>query len=192
MAKQNPNQILLDKSLVAASAASSLIKVRMALDYGASVNFQDVDQCSWSALHFSCYFSGSDKSAERICKTLVQRGANVNLKAVDGTTPLMTASSIGSSEVVELLLSKGSDVDVVDAMGRTPLMGAAERGVADVVTSLLEAGANPLLIDRKGMNAMQISAAVGLHEITAQIEAAMLRAELAPASPPGVRKSTFR
>lgn len=190
MAKQNSNQILLDKSLVAAAAASSLIKVRMALDYGANLNYQDAEQCSWSALHFSCYFSGSDKSAERICKTLIQRGANVNLKAIDGTTPLMTASSIGSPEVVDLLLSKGSVVDVIDAMGRTPLMGAAERGASDVVASLLNAGANPLMLDHKGMNAMQIAVAVGLHEILAQIEGAMLSAELGPAT--NVRKSTFR
>jgi ankyrin repeat protein len=164
----------------------------MALDYGANVNYQDVEQCAWSALHFSCYFSGRDKSAERICKMLVQRGSSVNLKAVDGTTPLMTAASIGSPEVVDLLLTKGPDVDALDAMGRTPLMGAAERGDIDVVNSLLNAGANPLLLDHKGMNAMQISSAAGLYGVSAQIEAAMLIAEVGSASVQSYSKSTLR
>ena len=175
MAKTDPQQLTLDKALLAAAASSSALKVRSALDFGANVNFQAEDQCGWSALHFACYFSGHEKTAERICKMLITRGADVNLKASDGATPLLTAASIGSAEVVRLLLDKRAKVDAVDKLGGTPLMCAADRGDDEIVDALLSAGADPSLRDAKGMTAIDLALKRGRHAIASQIEASMLR-----------------
>ena len=39
-------------------------------------------------------------------------GADVNIKAEEGITALMEASSGGNAEVVKLLLDKGADVNI--------------------------------------------------------------------------------
>lgn len=170
---QKHRQILLDKGLIDAAAACSMLKVRAALDYGANPNFQDPQQHGWAALHFACYFS-KDKTAERICKTLLSRGAQPDMQALDGTTPLMAAASVGSIDAVRLLIDGKADANVPDKGGKTPLMGAADRGSVDVALALLAGGADPNAKDLGGVGAMELAHARGHHEVAAAIESRML------------------
>ena len=172
MAKKS-QQIMLDKGLIDAAAACSILKVRAALDYGANANFQDPEQHGWAALHFSCYFS-NDKTAERICKTLLSRGAHPNMQALDGTTPLMAAASVGSIDAVRLLIDGKADANVPDKAGKTPLMGAADRGSMDIALALLLGGADPNAKDFAGLGAIELAQARGHHEVAAAIERCMI------------------
>ena len=52
---------------------------------------------------------------------LIDGGANVNLAAPDGETPLMMAAGYGYSDFVKLLLARGADPRKRDAKGDTAL-----------------------------------------------------------------------
>lgn len=77
-----------------------------------------------------------------IVKVLLASGANPNLRAHDGTTPLHMASSFNHLDVVRALIEGRARVDE-EASGFTPLGFAAENGHLEVVKELLRAGARP-------------------------------------------------
>lgn len=187
MAKSNHQQLSLDKGLIAAAAASSMLKVRAALDLGANVNYQDAEQSGWTALHFCCYFSATEKSAERICKTLLTRGAKPDMLSQDGTSALLAASAVGSLEAVGMLLERHANVNLADKGGKTPLMGAADRGDIDVINALLIAGADPSLADAQGCMAIDVASAKGHQQVVAAIESYLIRQEIRSPSIPKPR-----
>ena len=54
-------------------------------------------------------------------------GADMNVKAGDGTTPLHNAAIYGHNEVAELLIAKGANVNAKNNGGETPLDWAIKR-----------------------------------------------------------------
>lgn len=81
-------------------------------------------------------------------------GANPNA-VVNGNTPLMLASKIGSLEIVKLLSDQGASVDnnALNSERRTPLMVAITSNNAEVVAYLLSKGASVTRRDYKGLTA---------------------------------------
>ncbi|XP_021432948.2 ankyrin repeat and SOCS box protein 13 isoform X1 [Oncorhynchus mykiss] len=73
---------------------------------------------------------------------LIQRGASVNIVAVDSITPLHEACERGQTQCVRLLLDAGAQVDARNTDGSTPLCDACSVGSFDCVRMLLEHGAN--------------------------------------------------
>ena len=74
---------------------------------------------------------------------LIGKGANVNLAASNGDTPLITAARVGYTEAIDLLLQLGAKVDAANRMGETPLILAVQQRQVDAVKLLLAKGANP-------------------------------------------------
>jgi ankyrin repeat protein len=72
--------------------------------------------------------------------SLVEGGADVNVRTGTGATPLHFAADRGHIDVVELLISKGADVNAKTKTGFTPLHWAAARGHIDVVELLISKG----------------------------------------------------
>ena len=70
-------------------------------------------------------------------------GADPNLPASNGDTPLIVASRVGFTDAIELLLSRGAKVDQANKMGETPLIVAVQQRQLDAVKLLLKKGANP-------------------------------------------------
>jgi ankyrin repeat protein len=62
------------------------------------------------------YYAG-----KTICRMLIDKGADINATAQDGTTPLMLAAQNAKLDVVELLLKKGANANAKDATGKTAL-----------------------------------------------------------------------
>ncbi|XP_042223340.1 ankyrin-3-like [Homarus americanus] len=81
-----------------------------------------------------------DKAAEAVAA-----GANVNLQAPGGNTPLHAAALRGEAPIILLLLTHDGDVNKADDDGFTPLMVAALNGRLDAVKDLMAGGANPKL-----------------------------------------------
>ena len=79
------------------------------IEKGADVNYKDTSD-GLRSLHYaiSC---GSDDAA----RLLIEKGADVNAIADDGTTPLILASKNDSVFIAKLLLEKGADVNWRDA-----------------------------------------------------------------------------
>lgn len=81
---------------------------------------------------------------------LMNRGANIDARAVKTWTPLSAAADGGHVEVVKVLLSAGVDVDNVRGDGNSALFWAAFEGHIKIVRILLENGADPNVADHRG------------------------------------------
>jgi ankyrin repeat protein len=74
---------------------------------------------------------------------LMGHGADPNLAAKGGETPLMAAARVGFVDAVETLLGRGAKVDAANRMGETALIIAVQQRRIPIVRMLLDAGANP-------------------------------------------------
>lgn len=83
----------------------------------------------------------SMKGQERIVRTLIENGADVNLQNSKGATALMTASMKGHKDVVRILIENGADVNARLSKGKTALDVAIKSGYYGVVRILKDAGA---------------------------------------------------
>lgn len=90
---------------------------------------------------------------------LVESGANVNHKALNGATALMFAASRGNCQVVKTLLRKGAKINDTDNNNNTALMFAAYNNRSHVVEALLDAGAVLTIENNSNQNAYEISIA---------------------------------
>ena len=82
---------------------------------------------------------GGDKVA---VSRLLDQGAAVDTRAIDGTTALHWAVRGDRLDTVRVLLESGADASAADRYGITPLYLAAENGNAAVIAALLDAGAD--------------------------------------------------
>lgn len=89
---------------------------------------------------------------------LLQKGANPNIAAKNGATPLVLATNLGFNEGVEALVDGGARVDVTNAAGETPLIAAVHRRDAGLVRLLLSKGANADRTDNSGRSARDYAA----------------------------------
>ncbi|MBQ3525497.1 MAG: ankyrin repeat domain-containing protein [Akkermansia sp.] len=109
------------------------------------------DNRGYSPLHYAA-------SSPTLIAKLLQRGANVNATAHDGTTPLMLAVHSDDTEAASLLLQAGADVHLRDNNGRTAFLHAvAHCDNRDILELLLKHGANAFVKDNSGANALRIS-----------------------------------
>ena len=81
------------------------------------------------------------------------RNINVNVKDVNGETPLHFTAWIGHVGIARLLLQNGADVNVRDTDGFTPLHCAAIHGNVDILHLLVENGADLEAQDENGYRA---------------------------------------
>lgn len=79
---------------------------------------------------------------ERNVKILLDAGASLCAKDVNGASPLMVAASQCSVDIVKLLVESGARIDDEDVEGFTPLHEASNMGKFRVVSYLLSKGAS--------------------------------------------------
>lgn len=78
-----------------------------------------------------------------VVKTLLTKGASIDLKDNFGRTALYYAAINGQAEVVQLLLERGATVDAKENRGITPLLMATQNQDMEVINLLLDKGADP-------------------------------------------------
>lgn len=93
---------------------------------------------------------GSGPDLELV-RALLDHGAKVNDTDVDGSTPLLIASTFSSSDAVRLLLMRGASVEQADMDGSTPIMFAED---PEVAKALLEQHASLKAVNHFGLNAL--------------------------------------
>ena len=89
------------------------------------------------------------------------RSADVNRRAVDGSTPLQWAVYDEDVAEVRRLLKAGADVSIANKYGATPMGLAAEVGNAEIIKLLLEAGADADSPNPDGQTALLAVARTG-------------------------------
>ena len=77
-----------------------------------------------------------------IVRFLIEKGADIESKSIDGSTPLSWAITHNDADLVNYLCSKGADVNY-SSDGIKMLTQATYKGSTEMVKTLLENGANP-------------------------------------------------
>ncbi|CAG2235291.1 unnamed protein product [Mytilus edulis] len=112
--------------------------IQMLIDNGASVNISNHETISSKSIY--------------VVKVLIQNGANIDYRGVEGATALFEASERGNIEVVKYLLSMKASVNIPTYRGRTPLFVAVQRRFLQIVTILIENNADVNLCREDGVS----------------------------------------
>lgn len=116
-----------ESALMMAALKGDLSSTQLLLERGANVN-----QDGWAPLHYA-----SSGPEPKIVKLLLDRGAAIDARSPNGTTPLMMAAQYGSEDSVLQLIERGADVrarnqldlgavDFARLSGRAPLVRRLE------------------------------------------------------------------
>jgi ankyrin repeat protein len=91
----------------------------------------------------------------------IEKGADVRMREVDGTTALHYAAHYDDADLVKRLIKAGADVNAVNDYGATPLGEAAVTGDPVIIKALLDAGADAKATNREGQTALMVVARTG-------------------------------
>ena len=103
-------------------------------------------------------------------KKLVERGANVDARDIEGLTPLSWAAQHGRTEIAKYLITQHANLNPADKFGFTPLMWAAQEGQQGMVNLLLSKGANPRVVTRNGVSAASLARYAGHWRTASMLE----------------------
>ena len=111
----------------------------------------------WTALHAAAALNNAVAVS-----VLLRHGADPNTYDIDGDTPLITAASLGHTEVVQQLITK-ADLMQTSTRGETALHAAADAGFDDIASHLIACGGFKLLNARTsdGRTARDLACANG-------------------------------
>lgn len=90
-------------------------------------------------------------------RTLLDQGADTNVRDRNGLAPLHLATLDGHHDIVVRLVSAGADVDIRDKFGRTPLHHAVFGGHKSVVAYLLLHGADAEVRGDSGISPLDLA-----------------------------------
>jgi ankyrin repeat protein len=105
--------------------------------------------CGESVPDDSIYKAAKEGDIEAV-KQHLDAGADVNVRANFGRTPLHSAAGRGHKEIAELLVAAGANVNANGIWGWTPLHRAADESHKEVAKLLLTKGADVNAKDREG------------------------------------------
>lgn len=109
-----------------------------------------------------------DASAVQV---LLDKGADIEAKEMDGRTALIVAAVQGRAAMLELLLDKGANIEATDYEGRTALMDAVFlSSTSDTTRLLLEKGAKVEARDNNGRTALYWAVSWGKGKVKLLLE----------------------
>jgi hypothetical protein len=143
--------------LMRAAAGHSLPRFYSTLQAGADVN-------AASQTGFTALMAASSAGNVEMVRVLIERGARVNEKTIDGRTALhYAAEHPNTSDVMPILLKAGADINAKlgstaqHLAGASPLIIAAAMGNAAAVKLLLDAGADENVLTADRMTALDMA-----------------------------------
>ncbi len=96
----------------------------------------------------------------------------IDLRDVDGRTPLTWSVSLCSDKATHWLLTKGADPNALDRDGWTPLHYAACWNNAAVVLDLIHAGARDGMRSQAGETAQEVAIRSGFERVVSALRQA--------------------
>ncbi|TWH43701.1 protein kinase domain-containing protein [Dulcicalothrix desertica] len=130
--------------------------LNMVIKHGANVNA--LDNNGTTALMAAII--NQEYHREEIIKTLIDKGADVNLISTERETrtPLHLAIQENNENIVKLLIKSGANVNAKDSSGNTPIITAFNRDQfsADIIKLLLEHGADVNTMTKDGQTLLDI------------------------------------
>ena len=136
---------------------------------GSQIDARALTSSNWTALHVAAAFNNA-----AAVSALLHFGADPDTHDTDGDTPLITAASVGHTEVVQQLLTT-ADPMRTSSEGDTALHVAAEAGFEDIVSLLIVRGGRKLISarNREGRTARELAVANRYQDIVTLIDAHM-------------------
>jgi hypothetical protein len=111
------------------------------------------DEAGRGLLHQAAYFGHMD-----VVLTLINRGADVNLRGMSEDTPVSSAAAGGNPAIIETLITFGADIAPVNVYGNSALHAAMYNdGCVECARILIANGANPALKNRDGMTPQELA-----------------------------------
>jgi ankyrin repeat protein len=150
-----------------ATKAKAVARVQTLLDSGADPNHRSPYD---GPLHVAARLGPPE-----LVITLLDGGADIELKGYGGTHPLHAAVLAGQKGIAAMLLARGAKVDALDNVGRTPLISLISSAPDDIgsLKILLAAGADPNLVDGAShLYALDYAAMQGRVDVTALLVSA--------------------
>jgi ankyrin repeat protein len=138
--------------------------LHMIVEFLAVEHSQDVDsrrfEDEWTPLHAASAFGHVE-----VARALIDHGADVTARAIDGHTPLHEASGKGHIDVVRFLVEHGADVTARNKHGNTPLHMASMNGYLDLSRFLIEQGTDPTVRNDAGLTPLFFVSTSGYLEL---------------------------
>jgi len=97
------------------------------------------------------------KTNPEILKLLIAKGANLESRDPNETTPLIAAAAAGLEKNLEILITAGADLNARDITGLTALSWASIKGFPKVVELLIARGADVGARSKDGKTALRLS-----------------------------------
>jgi ankyrin repeat protein len=97
----------------------------------------------------------SPANGARIAQRLIDAGANVNARDMDGETPLLCLVGLkkgAGDDAIKALIRAGADPNVSNLWNETPLQRACQMGNATTVKTLVLGGADPFFAPGRGQS----------------------------------------
>ena len=127
----------------------------------ARIERREIDLNSRNDMGYTLLHATCDKGHESVVKSLIEAGADVNVREGAGKgllrlvlrrgqTPLHRAAAVDSAAIARMLIDAGAAVNCYDYRHSTPLHWAAKHGNYDMVSMLVGAGANVSARDDDG------------------------------------------
>jgi ankyrin repeat protein len=104
----------------------------------------------------------------RLCKFLLEKGANLNVRNKYGFTPLMYTVIYGHFNVCNLLIENGADINATDEDNNTALLYAAMYNLRHVAQFLIQMGADMDVRNLSGSTALMFICARGHLDLVKQ------------------------
>jgi ankyrin repeat protein len=101
-------------------------------------------------------FFASDRDRFEIVNLLINKGVDINAKANDSSTALMSAVYFFNEKFIEFLIENGADVNAITDNGTAALTIASSNGRFDVVKILIENGADTNHQTKDGYTALNL------------------------------------
>ncbi|KAK3386051.1 ankyrin repeat-containing domain protein [Podospora didyma] len=96
---------------------------------------------------------------------LLEAGANIDIRDLNGQTPLGRAARESKAAATKLLITKGASVNVIDEYGATPLHRAARTLNVRLAEHLIKGGAELSILDKNGYSPIHLAAIYGTSEM---------------------------
>jgi ankyrin repeat protein len=109
--------------------------VNLLLDKGAKPNIASNNQFKVAPIHSACAISHFD-----IAKLLIEHGADVTAKQMQGVTPLHSAAHNGQTKLSKLLIDNGAEISAKMDNGQTPLFMANEKNFQETAELIIKHG----------------------------------------------------
>ena len=107
------------------------------------------------------FLDAAQKGKDKLVKTLIEAGANLDWNDSNGENALMWAALNGHDNVVKTLIDAGARLDLTNIAGDSALILAAFKGQVEIVKTLIDAGAGVDLTNNHDDSALMIAANKG-------------------------------